>query len=70
MAEKVELSVGSKERVAYDLMLQIANYEDGKAGYMKPDPRTYFLTLFNQCYRAGNVGLNIPEMLEATGHKT
>lgn len=54
MAEAVKSEVGSKERVALDLMREIAEHESkNKEGpYLKPDPRTYFLKLFNQCIRA------------------
>ena len=39
----------SKYRVAFDLMLAIAE-EDGKL-FGKPDPRTYYFTLYHQCLK-------------------
>jgi hypothetical protein len=61
MADKAKLEVDSRERVAYELMVRIADeeYEKNKEKWMKPDPRTYYLKLFNQCMRASltNVGL-------------
>ena len=44
--EKIMIS-DSKERVAYDLMLQISDKEKDE----KKD-RAYWLTLYNQCYNA------------------
>jgi hypothetical protein len=42
-------SMDSKYRVAFDLMLAIAE-EDGKQ-FGKPDPRTYYLKLYQQCLK-------------------
>jgi hypothetical protein len=42
----VEVKDGSKERVAYDLMIRILNTETGAKD------RDYYLTLFSECYRA------------------
>lgn len=52
MAENVNVSgpvsieSHSKERVAYDLMMRVANSESGNKD------RTYWLTLYTQCYKA------------------
>ncbi len=49
-----ELKVTSAEQVAYELMIHISNrevnYDEEK--FEKPDPRTYYLTLFHQCIKA------------------
>jgi hypothetical protein len=42
-------SMDSKYRVAFDLMLAIAE-EDGKQ-FGKPDPRAYYLRLYQQCFK-------------------
>lgn len=66
MAEKAELELGSKEKVAYNLMRDIA-YEEQNNGnvHLKPDARTYYLTLYRQCVRAGMLGLE----LDTSSHK-
>ena len=53
MADK-ELKVTSSEKVAFDLMLYIADREStvNSENYEKPNPRAYYLTLFRQCVRA------------------
>jgi hypothetical protein len=43
------LQVASKYQVAFDLMCAIAE-EDGKQ-FGKPDPRTYYFTLYQQCLK-------------------
>ncbi len=52
MAEASE-NQDSRYRVAYDLMRKIASNEDGDK-LEKPDPRTYYLTLYHQCLLASN----------------
>lgn len=54
MAETTELTIESREKVAFKLMERIAAKEDNAKSdaFLKPDPRTYFLTLFNQCMKA------------------
>jgi hypothetical protein len=44
------LKTDSKYRVAFDLMRAIAEEEDKKT-FAKPDPRTYFFKLYNQCLK-------------------
>ena len=64
MAEK-ELEVTSKEKVALDLMERIAEaeYEHNKEKRLKPDPRTYYLKLFNQCIRAAMSSADVPYII-------
>jgi hypothetical protein len=61
MADKAKLEIDSRERVAYELMVRIADeeYEHNKEKWLKPDPRTYYLKLFNQCIRASNSTVGI-----------
>jgi hypothetical protein len=47
----VETVQGSKEFVAWELTEKIAAYED-----TKPKDRTYWLTLYRQCWKATNGG--------------
>jgi len=47
MANENVLISDSKQRVAYDLMLQISYNEKDK-----PKDRAYWLTLYRQCYKA------------------
>jgi hypothetical protein len=49
MAEHSE-NQDSRYRVAFDLMQTIANSESDRQ--KKPDPRTYYLTLYYQCVKA------------------
>ncbi len=42
--------IDSKERVAFDLMREIFSYES-ESERVQPDPRTYFLTLYQQCLK-------------------
>jgi hypothetical protein len=67
MADKAELQVSSKERVAYDLMIFISNEEsdNDKGVYLKPDARSYYLSLYRQCVRAAILGYD----LDTTSHK-
>jgi len=39
----------SKQRVALDLMFKIAHNDNDEG---KPDPKTYYLTLYRQCLKA------------------
>jgi hypothetical protein len=61
-----KLKVISAEQVAYDLMLHIADRESvvNKEKYEKPDPRTYYLTLFRQCIRAEYGERSLKEVLD------
>ena len=65
MAEQANLELESKERVAYDLMTRISQAESShnKDKWLKPDPRTYFLQLFNQCIRAADQTNKMPNIL-------
>jgi hypothetical protein len=66
MADKAELELGSKEKVAYSLLGDIVYQEqNNKDVYLKPDARTYYLTLYRQCVRAGLLGLE----LDTSSHK-
>jgi hypothetical protein len=47
-------SMDSKYRVAFDLVMAIAE-EDGKQ-FGKPDPRTYYLKLYQQCLKVVSGG--------------
>ncbi len=60
MAEQLE--VDSRERVAYELMEKISEheYEHTKEKWLKPDPRAYYLRLFNQCVRASDAKATVP----------
>jgi hypothetical protein len=51
MAEKEVAKVDSKERVALELMREIAHAENYPYG---ADPRTYYLSLYRQCYLAAD----------------
>lgn len=61
MAEQ-ELNLDSKQRVAYDLMLHITSREEGDR-VERPDARTYYLTLYRQCYKAVS-GQTTPSILD------
>ena len=50
----------SKERVAFELMNYLSSMESTES--VKKD-RTYFFTLFRQCYKA-NYGDSLPEILK------
>jgi len=65
MADK-ELKITSSEKVAFDLMLYIADREStvNSEKYEKPDPRAYYLTLFRQCVRAQYGARSLKEVLE------
>lgn len=67
MADKAELTIDSKERVAYDLMSRIATQENSseKDKFLKPDARTYYLTLYRQCLKASEMGFDMKEVLSA-----
>jgi hypothetical protein len=54
MSEQANLELSSREKVAFDLMGLISRLEKetNKDEWLKPDPRTYFLKLFNQCIKA------------------
>ena len=43
-----EASSGSKERVAFDIMVRIAAIEN--SGKTVPNPREYFLKLYRECW--------------------
>jgi hypothetical protein len=51
MANENVLISDSKQRVAYDLMMQISYNEKDKT-----TNRAYWLTLYRQCYKAANGG--------------
>lgn len=46
----VAIQSESKSRVAFEMMQWISNYEDGQ----ETTNRDYWLTLYNQCYKAAN----------------
>ena len=50
----------SKERVAFELMKYLSDMESSES--VKKD-RTYFFTLYRQCYKA-SYGDSIPEILK------
>jgi hypothetical protein len=56
MADSQEVEIGSAEKAAYDLMRYIAAREQrgNPEKFEKPDPRTYYLTLYHQCIKAGH----------------
>ena len=62
MADTAKLEITSKEQVAYNLMVLISRSESERSEdkWLKPDPRTYFLKLFNQCIRAAEAGGEMP----------
>ena len=64
MAEN-NLEVASKEKVALSLMERIAEaeYEHNKDKWLKPDPRTYYLKLFNQCIRAAISNADVSDII-------
>jgi hypothetical protein len=64
MAEELKLT--SAEQVALELMRTIADREStlNKDKYEKPDPRTYYLTLFHQCIRAGHGPRSMKDILK------
>ncbi|HIJ77657.1 MAG TPA: hypothetical protein HPP81_13220 [Deltaproteobacteria bacterium] len=47
----VEVASDSKERVAYELMNQIANFEMDGQGEARKTPR-YWLSLYRKCHKA------------------
>jgi hypothetical protein len=51
MAEQ-DFGLDSKERVALDLTFRIAHTEPDRK--VEPDPRRYYLTLYQQCLRVVN----------------
>lgn len=53
MAENVNVSHDSKQRVAFDLMMHISNatYEESQD---KQKTKDYWLKLYRQCYKAVN----------------
>ena len=57
------LQVDSKYQVAFDLMCAIAE-EDGKQ-FGKPDPRTYYFTLYQQCLKVVS-GVPVDEALRSS----
>jgi hypothetical protein len=57
------LQVDSKHQVAFDLMCAIAE-EDGKH-FGKPDPRTYYFTLYQQCFKVVS-GVPVDEALRTS----
>jgi hypothetical protein len=66
MAEKAELEIGSAEKTAYELMRFIASVEShNKEKHEKPDPRTYYLTLYRQCIKAGHGGRTMADILKS-----
>jgi hypothetical protein len=67
MAEN-ELKITSEEQVALELMRIIADREsDDTQKYEKPDARTYYLTLFQQCIKAGHANRTIESILAGGG---
>lgn len=55
MADKADLKLTSPEDVAFKLMEKVARLESesNDEDFQKPDVRTYYLTLYNQCIKAG-----------------
>jgi hypothetical protein len=66
MADQADLKLRAPEQVALELMHFIADIEvkTDKEGFEKPDARTYYLTLYNQCIRAGIYHYSGNEILE------
>ena len=67
----IEIKDNSKERVAFDLMEKIANYERGSGANLvqevvtKQRSREYWLRLYNQCYKVIDYkDINITTLLE------
>jgi hypothetical protein len=60
-----ELKIISAEQVALSLMRIISDREESDvARFEKPDARTYYLTLFHQCVRAGHGGRSMNDILK------
>jgi hypothetical protein len=63
-----ELKISSPEQVALELMRTISSYEDSdEKVFLKPNPRAYFLTLFQQCVKAGHAGRSLEDILKEGG---
>ncbi|ELW77310.1 MULTISPECIES: hypothetical protein [Acinetobacter] len=66
VSRPIEIKDNSVERVALELMEKIA-YAESKTGdenYRKPNPREYYLKLYNQCHRVASwSGVDVKDIL-------
>ena len=62
MAEKIQNLDNSKERVALELMLQIASRDLKSTSNIQNDSPKYYLTLYNACLNAVHGG-NLSECI-------
>jgi len=62
----IEIKDNSVERVALELMEKII-YVEGKtrqADYLQPNPREYYLKLYNQCHKIISIsGIEVKDVL-------
>ncbi|WP_312969020.1 hypothetical protein [Acinetobacter gerneri] len=66
VSRPIEIKDNSVERVAYDLMEKIAFAESKieTENFRKPNPREYYLKLYNQCHRTVSwSGVDIKDIL-------
>ena len=54
-------------RVAYDLMMEIAKAENNPH---EPDPRTYYLTLYRQCFMTQHLNHSVEEILKLSANRS